>query len=291
VANSCSCFTYSLIIAILNIDISQGSAATCLGCGGGILIRLFFKFPTKSKEKEFWKSVNIWWSYWEEYSVLFFDSQCSINNVIVTNMRILRRLLSVNSTRSGRRKFAAERILRHFWESYNRQELRIRAEDGSIKQRCENRKPTGDWTDKYQLSQMDPRDAQCDEAVNRRKYCQLSELEVPIFWRYHDHLLTQCKKIDWRMPTCQKNHFDPSRLNFSVKWPIPAFLLRIGQKRNNQTATFSVFSTDNYLLACNPPTFRKVGVQKNSLALLANRVLSPTFKIASPPLVHFLSAR
>jgi len=40
---------------------------------------------------------------------------------------------------------------------------------------------------------MDPRDAQCDEAVNRRKYCQLSELEVPIFWRYQDHLLTQCK--------------------------------------------------------------------------------------------------
>ena len=195
-ANSCSCFTYSLIIAILNIDISQGSAATCLGCGGGILIRLFSNFPLSLKRKNFENR----WTFGEvtERSIV----SCFLTHSVVLVMSssqtcvgpILRRLLSVNSSRSGRRKFAAERILRHFWESYNRQELRIRAEDGSIKQRCENRKPTGDWTDKYQLSQMDPRDAQCDEAVNRRKYCQLSELEVPIFWRYQDHLLTQCKK-------------------------------------------------------------------------------------------------
>ena len=27
--------------------------------------------------KEFWKSVNIWWSYGQQLGVLFFDSQCS----------------------------------------------------------------------------------------------------------------------------------------------------------------------------------------------------------------------
>jgi len=27
--------------------------------------------------KEFWKSVNIWWSYWQEYSGLFFGLRCT----------------------------------------------------------------------------------------------------------------------------------------------------------------------------------------------------------------------
>ena len=56
------CTTYSLRIAIfLNIDISQGSVATRLGCDG-----VFFKYDFVANfllslaAKEFLKSVNIW---------------------------------------------------------------------------------------------------------------------------------------------------------------------------------------------------------------------------------------
>jgi len=42
-------------------------------------LSLCCKFTTESYSEEFWKSVNIWRSYMQEYSVLFFiDSQCSV---------------------------------------------------------------------------------------------------------------------------------------------------------------------------------------------------------------------
>ena len=78
-AKSCItvCFSYSLRMAIfLNTDISQGSVATRLGCGGVFVYHFVTNFLLSLTVKEFWKSVNIWWSYGQELGVLFFfDSQ------------------------------------------------------------------------------------------------------------------------------------------------------------------------------------------------------------------------
>ena len=61
----------------LNTDISQGSVVTQLRCGGiaseDFVANLLINLPVK----EFGKSVNIWQSYGQYYSGLFFiDSQC-----------------------------------------------------------------------------------------------------------------------------------------------------------------------------------------------------------------------
>ena len=56
----------------LNINISQGSVATRLGCGGAFKYDFVTNFLLSLTVKEFWKSVNIWQSYRHEYSVLFF---------------------------------------------------------------------------------------------------------------------------------------------------------------------------------------------------------------------------
>jgi len=52
--------------------ISQGSVATC-SWRGGICKKDFFAnlLPTLAV-KNFWKSINIWWSYGQEFSVCFF---------------------------------------------------------------------------------------------------------------------------------------------------------------------------------------------------------------------------
>jgi len=55
-----------------NIDISQGSVATRLGCGGVLKYDFVTNFLLSLRVKEFRKSVNIWRSYGQEYSVLFF---------------------------------------------------------------------------------------------------------------------------------------------------------------------------------------------------------------------------
>ena len=66
-------FTYSSRMAIfLNTGISQGSAATRLGCGGVYIHHFVTNFLLSLTVKEFWKSVNIWWSYGQELGVLFF---------------------------------------------------------------------------------------------------------------------------------------------------------------------------------------------------------------------------
>jgi len=55
-----------------DIDVSQGSATTYLRCGG-IVAYLLLNLAVKN----FGKSVNIWQSYWQYYSGLFFfDSWC-----------------------------------------------------------------------------------------------------------------------------------------------------------------------------------------------------------------------
>jgi len=59
----------------LNIDISQGSVSTRLGCGGVFKYDFVANFLLSVTVEEFWKSVNIWRSYGLEYSVLFIDSR------------------------------------------------------------------------------------------------------------------------------------------------------------------------------------------------------------------------
>jgi len=56
----------------LNIDISQGSVATHLGCGEVFKYGFVTNFLLSLTVKEFRQSVNIWRSYGQEYSVLFF---------------------------------------------------------------------------------------------------------------------------------------------------------------------------------------------------------------------------
>jgi len=56
----------------MNTDISQGSVATRLGCGGVFVYDFDTNFLLSLTVKEFWKSANIWWSYGQELGVLFF---------------------------------------------------------------------------------------------------------------------------------------------------------------------------------------------------------------------------
>jgi len=62
----------------LNSDISQSSPVTQLRCGGIVNEDFVAYLPMNLSVKEFWKSVNIWRSYGQDYSGLFFiDSQCT----------------------------------------------------------------------------------------------------------------------------------------------------------------------------------------------------------------------
>ena len=56
----------------LNTDISQGSVATHLVFGGKFKYSFVTNFLLSLTLKEFWKSVNIWWSHGKEFGVLFF---------------------------------------------------------------------------------------------------------------------------------------------------------------------------------------------------------------------------
>ena len=56
----------------LNTDISHGSVATLLGCGGIFNDDFIANLLVSQQVKEFWKSVNIWRSYEQEFSGLFF---------------------------------------------------------------------------------------------------------------------------------------------------------------------------------------------------------------------------
>jgi len=75
------CFNYFLSTAIfLNIDISQGSVATYLRWGGKFKHDFVANLPLSLSAKNVWRSVNIWGSYGQEFSVLYFvDSRCTIN--------------------------------------------------------------------------------------------------------------------------------------------------------------------------------------------------------------------
>ena len=60
----------------LHIDILRGSVATYLRCSGVFKYTFVANLQLSLSVKEFRKLVNIWGSYGQEFSVLFFDSQC-----------------------------------------------------------------------------------------------------------------------------------------------------------------------------------------------------------------------
>ena len=72
----------------LNIDISQGSVATRLRCGGIFKYELVANLPVSLPVKEFWKSVNIWGSYGQEFSVLFFWDTVYVGSRLFGSFRV-----------------------------------------------------------------------------------------------------------------------------------------------------------------------------------------------------------
>ena len=56
----------------LNTDISHGSVATRSGLGEIFKYNFVTNFLLSLTVKEFWKSLNIWWSYGQKFRVLFF---------------------------------------------------------------------------------------------------------------------------------------------------------------------------------------------------------------------------
>jgi len=81
-------YTYFTILILdwrhfSDIHISQGSVATCLR-RGGIFKRDFVANLLPSPQvKKVWKSVNIWWSYGQEFGVLFFWLTVQVKFILV----------------------------------------------------------------------------------------------------------------------------------------------------------------------------------------------------------------
>ena len=78
---------------VFDINVSHGSVATRLRCGGIFHNDFNANSPLSLSVKEFWKSVNIWRSYRQKYSgMFFFDSQC--RSVILFLMNHLIKILN-----------------------------------------------------------------------------------------------------------------------------------------------------------------------------------------------------
>jgi len=60
------------LLPVSDIHISQGSVATYLRCGGIFKYEFVANLPVSLSVKELRKSVNIWGSYGQKFSVLFF---------------------------------------------------------------------------------------------------------------------------------------------------------------------------------------------------------------------------
>ena len=71
------------------MDISQRSVATYLRCDGLFKYHFVPDLTQCLPVKEFWKSVDIWGNYGQEFSVLFFDSRCSLREMNICNTVVL----------------------------------------------------------------------------------------------------------------------------------------------------------------------------------------------------------
>jgi len=68
-----------------NIDISQGSVATRLRCGGLFKYELVANLPVSLPVKEFLKLVNIWGSYGQEFGVFLRHNVYKHNQIRQSN--------------------------------------------------------------------------------------------------------------------------------------------------------------------------------------------------------------
>jgi len=73
----------------LKIDISQGSVAARLGCGGVLKDDCVTNVLPSRTVKEFWKSVNFWRSYGQEYSVLFLTDRVHMHPFHIVFISVL----------------------------------------------------------------------------------------------------------------------------------------------------------------------------------------------------------
>ena len=73
----------------MNTDISQGSVATHLVLGGVFKYSFVTNFLLHLTFKKIWKSVNIWWSYGQEFGVLFFWGTEYLRLLLVASLLIL----------------------------------------------------------------------------------------------------------------------------------------------------------------------------------------------------------
>jgi len=96
-----------------DINISHGSVATPIRCGGICNDGFIVNFLLSAAVEEFWKSVIIWQSYGQEFGVLFFiGPRCRLEMYavkkyrgIVNNGIIHRELMkSLHERRSLRKK-------------------------------------------------------------------------------------------------------------------------------------------------------------------------------------------
>ena len=96
----------------LNTDISQGSVATCLGYGGGICMRLCYKFPTESNSERILKIGQYLVKLWARVRCLVFltHSVCSTGFYWTVNQRAcsgkLHRSISVYASSKQARRAA-----------------------------------------------------------------------------------------------------------------------------------------------------------------------------------------
>ena len=99
-----------------DINISHGSVATPLRCGGICNDVFIANFLLSVTVKEFWKSVIIWRSYGQEFGVLFFmDHGVDVINRIAVLCFISRRRREIYQYRPTRSNQKHDRQFSYYW--------------------------------------------------------------------------------------------------------------------------------------------------------------------------------
>jgi len=87
--SSITCWLSVTMSLVADVSISQGSVATHLKCGGIFKHDFVANLLLSLIVEEFWKSVNKWQSYVQEFLLLFFiDSRCSLLTLQVLRYHI-----------------------------------------------------------------------------------------------------------------------------------------------------------------------------------------------------------
>jgi len=68
-----------VIIVILKIYISQSTVSTQLRCGGMFSNHFITNFPQTVLVEKFWKSVNVWRRYGQQFAAYFFGPPYSFD--------------------------------------------------------------------------------------------------------------------------------------------------------------------------------------------------------------------